>query len=210
MDTPKELATLGTQDTGQINVRVNRRSNQEWTLQRNWQHWVHMTQYRKLKWWATRTLPKPGKGRTLTQMLAKGEQFMPISKLLLKLAHNHDISIQRHFHNNSRIVTRSLILCVCFVDRYLYFFFCHLCCLSFFGLRILITPLVSSNSFCFKEKKRYSDLLDQTNFFYGEMYLLFFLHTVKCFNYMPPIVWYIYAVLMNILLCEWYHIKDVC
>ena len=49
MDTPKELATLGTQDTGQINVRVNRRSNQEWTLQRNWQHWVHMTQYRKLK-----------------------------------------------------------------------------------------------------------------------------------------------------------------
>jgi hypothetical protein len=35
-----------TQDTGrrqtkQINIRENRRGNQEWTIQRNWQHWVH-------------------------------------------------------------------------------------------------------------------------------------------------------------------------
>ena len=43
-------------------------------------------------------------------------------------------------------VTRSLVLCVCFVDRCLYFFFWPLCCLFFFDLRILITPLVSSNS----------------------------------------------------------------
>ena len=35
--------------------------------------------------------------------------------------------------------------CVCFVDRCLYFFFWSLCCL-FFDIRILITPLVSSNS----------------------------------------------------------------
>ena len=41
-------------------------------------------------------------------------------------------------------VTPSLVLYVCFVDRY--FFFWPLCCL-FFDLRILITPLVSSNSF---------------------------------------------------------------
>ena len=27
-----------------INVRGNRRDNQEWTIQRNWQHWVHKTQ----------------------------------------------------------------------------------------------------------------------------------------------------------------------
>ena len=27
-----------------INVRENRRSNHEWTIQRNWQHWVHKTQ----------------------------------------------------------------------------------------------------------------------------------------------------------------------
>ena len=27
-----------------INVRENRRGNQEWTIQRNWQHWVHKTQ----------------------------------------------------------------------------------------------------------------------------------------------------------------------
>ena len=63
-------------------------------------------------------------------------------------------------------VTRYVVLCVCFVDRCLSFyfwplcclsFFCWplyclsfffwpLCCLSFFDLRILIIPLVSSNS----------------------------------------------------------------
>jgi hypothetical protein len=39
------------------------------------------------------------------------------------------------------VVTRSLVLCVCFVDRCLsfcFFFFCALCCLFFFDLRILI------------------------------------------------------------------------
>ena len=40
-------------------------------------------------------------------------------------------------------VTRSLVLYACFVDR---LSFCPLCCLSFFDLRILITPLESSNS----------------------------------------------------------------
>ena len=43
-------------------------------------------------------------------------------------------------------VTRCLVLYVCFVDRCLYFFFWALCCLFFFDIRILITPLVSSNS----------------------------------------------------------------
>ena len=45
-------------------------------------------------------------------------------------------------------VTRSLVLCVCFVDRCLFFFFWPLCCLFLFDIRILITPLVSSNSSC--------------------------------------------------------------
>ena len=70
MDNPKKLATLDTQDTGQrlektemaikngqsketgnigytrhrTKVRENRRGNQEWTIQRNWQHWVNKTQ----------------------------------------------------------------------------------------------------------------------------------------------------------------------
>jgi hypothetical protein len=46
-------------------------------------------------------------------------------------------------------VTRSLVLCVCFVDRCLSFCtfsFSPLCCLFVFDIRILITPLVSSNS----------------------------------------------------------------
>ena len=42
-------------------------------------------------------------------------------------------------------ITRSLVLCVCLVDRWLSFFFWPLCCL-FFDIRIRITPLVSSNS----------------------------------------------------------------
>jgi hypothetical protein len=43
-------------------------------------------------------------------------------------------------------VTRSLVWCICFVDRCLSFFFWPLCCLSFFELGILITLLVSSYS----------------------------------------------------------------
>ena len=38
MNNPETLATLGTQDTGQINVREIRRGNQEWTIQKHWQH----------------------------------------------------------------------------------------------------------------------------------------------------------------------------
>ena len=38
------LATLGTQDTGQISVRENRSGNQDWTIKRHWQHWAHKTQ----------------------------------------------------------------------------------------------------------------------------------------------------------------------
>ena len=42
--------------------------------------------------------------------------------------------------------TRSLVLCVCLVDRRLSFFYWSLCCLMcFFDLPILITPLVSLN-----------------------------------------------------------------
>ena len=46
-------------------------------------------------------------------------------------------------------VTRSLVLCVCFVDRCLSFcpfFSWPLCCLFFFDLQILVIPLVFSNS----------------------------------------------------------------
>ena len=45
-------------------------------------------------------------------------------------------------------ITRSLVLYVCFVDRCLSFCPFSLCCLFFFDIRILIAPLVSSNSSC--------------------------------------------------------------
>ena len=44
MDNPETMAALGTQDTRQISLRENRRTNQEWTIQRQWQHWVHKIQ----------------------------------------------------------------------------------------------------------------------------------------------------------------------
>ena len=44
MDNPETLAALDTQDTEQINVRENLWGNQEWTIQRHWQHWTHKTQ----------------------------------------------------------------------------------------------------------------------------------------------------------------------
>jgi hypothetical protein len=49
MDNPETLATLGTQDTGQIIVRENRRGNQEWTIQRHWQHWAQDREQRQIK-----------------------------------------------------------------------------------------------------------------------------------------------------------------
>ena len=53
-------------------------------------------------------------------------------------------TIKQYFKFSGVHVTRSLVLHVCFVGRCLSF--CTLCCLFFFDKRILITPLVSSNS----------------------------------------------------------------
>jgi hypothetical protein len=42
-DNPEKLASLGTQDTGQIHVREYPRVIKKKTIQRNWQHRVHKT-----------------------------------------------------------------------------------------------------------------------------------------------------------------------
>ena len=42
MGNPETLVTLGTQD--RTKGRENPRANQEWAIQRHWQHWVHKTQ----------------------------------------------------------------------------------------------------------------------------------------------------------------------
>jgi hypothetical protein len=38
MDNPEGLSTLSTQDRGQINIRENQGGDEEWTIQRHWQH----------------------------------------------------------------------------------------------------------------------------------------------------------------------------
>ena len=50
----------------------------------------------------------------------------------------------REAHEFTRCVTRSLVLCVCFVDRCLSFvlFLLAICYLFLFNIRILITPLI--------------------------------------------------------------------
>jgi len=42
MDNPEKNSNIGyTRHRPKINVGENRRGNQEWTIQRNWQYWVH-------------------------------------------------------------------------------------------------------------------------------------------------------------------------
>jgi hypothetical protein len=55
LDYPKKLATLGTQD--RTKGRENRRGNQEWTIQRNWQHWVPKISLTFLQWLVYPMLP---------------------------------------------------------------------------------------------------------------------------------------------------------
>jgi hypothetical protein len=75
MDNPETLATLGTQDIGQINVRENRRGNQEWTIQRHWQT-KQKPQHRKLKRWATQTPPKSiGGGGVVVKKTSASSRF---------------------------------------------------------------------------------------------------------------------------------------
>ena len=44
IDNPETLVTLGTQDTGQINLRENLKGQSRTDIHRHWQHWAQMTQ----------------------------------------------------------------------------------------------------------------------------------------------------------------------
>jgi hypothetical protein len=58
-----------------IDVRENRKGNQQWIIQRHWQHWTHTTQD-KDKQSKKRLAPRtPSTNRGWTQMLSKGQQF---------------------------------------------------------------------------------------------------------------------------------------
>ena len=65
-----------------INVKENRRGNQEWTIQIHWQHWIYKTQdedkqntTQKAK---KRSNTDPTKSRGLVHVLVKVTQFMPL------------------------------------------------------------------------------------------------------------------------------------
>ena len=78
-------------------------------------------------------------------------------------------------------VTWSLLLCACFVDRCLSFYplsFWPLRCLSFFHLRIMIAPLVSSKYFSQnkKEHSKWCNLQQQKTTWYDWHNLLQLLH----------------------------------
>ena len=85
-----------------------------------------------------------------------GDSHWLHSKLYIQLSYNHNLSGPSQHRwcimtitmnlstSDCKRVTRSLVLYVCFVDRCLSFW--PLRCLFFLDIRILITPLVSSNS----------------------------------------------------------------
>ena len=62
--------------------RENRRGNQEWTIQRNFQHWVHKTQDEdkqdKDTTQKTKTMSKTDQNQRLIQAPANGKQYLPL------------------------------------------------------------------------------------------------------------------------------------
>ena len=80
----------------------------------------------------------------ITGLVTKLRRRMPLLEQELVILQVHVKSPQIF---SGVCVTRSLVLCVCYVDHCLYFFLWPLCCLFFFDIRILITPLVSCSSY---------------------------------------------------------------
>ena len=88
------------------------------------------------------------------------QKHNPLQERMTNIFINYNNKIKYHNQNQnpvmslvfSRIhVARSLVFCVVFCRLLfvlLYFFYCPLCCLFFFDLRLLITPLLSSNFSC--------------------------------------------------------------
>jgi hypothetical protein len=92
-----------------------------------------------------RRLPVPSRSRLITGFVTRLTRWVSLveQELLTLLEHLRSLPVVSGVR-----VTPSLVLYVCFVDSCLSFctfFFWPLCC-QFFDIRILITPLVSSNS----------------------------------------------------------------
>ena len=84
-------------------------------------------------------------------------------------------------------ITHSLILCVCIVDRCLSFFFWPLCCLSFV-LRILITPLISSNSTLDIEWLTYRRMYGETKLTHYDIWLAVIKKKMLFFNWIKKVI----------------------
>ena len=74
--------------------------------------------------------------------------FVTRLTLRVPLVEQELLTLPEHLSFSGVRVTRCLVVCVCFVELCLSFvlFFWPLCCLLFFDIRIIITPLLSSSS----------------------------------------------------------------
>jgi hypothetical protein len=90
----------------------------------------------------------------LTILIVINYPPIKIKGILLPMKHNFNLFYEDEHLSSTPVfsgvrVSQYLVLYVCFVDRCLSFcpfLFWPLCCLFFFDIRILISPLVSSNS----------------------------------------------------------------
>ena len=96
MDNPDTFATLGTQNTGQINVRENRRGNQEWTIQRYWQH------QRKPKMLSRMDNPETLATLEKTEEVIKNGQSRDIGNIRENRRRNQEWTIQRYWQHQRK------------------------------------------------------------------------------------------------------------
>ena len=79
--------------TSKMNVRENRRCNQEWTIQRHWQHWAHKTQDEDKQTQKTKKIKNMDltKYRWWTLFLPNGKQYPPLIRHSPSYSYSQDV-----------------------------------------------------------------------------------------------------------------------